>query len=113
MIESALKSSSMPQCPNCGSADTRRSRLKSAWETWRSQITATCPYRCGKCGWRGWSPGIGSRRGNLSEMADRENDAPRPILTDVLFAAGPPGVDELDLDALDIPPKQIHEPELF
>jgi hypothetical protein len=86
----------MLQCPKCGSADTRHSRLKWLWESLRKHFTADSPYRCGKCGWRWWAPDAG---------ADRAIATDSPRLWDAFMAAAPARFDELDLDALNIPRK--------
>jgi hypothetical protein len=95
----------MLQCPKCGSPDTRQSRSRWIWESWRSQITATCPYRCAKCGTRGWAPvpttGLEDSRPQLPEMP-----AP-PRMQEDIFPAPPPSFHELDLWALDIPRKPL------
>jgi hypothetical protein len=108
----ATKSSLMLQCSKCGSADMRRSRVKSAWETWWKQITGKFPCRCGKCGARGWRSGFTARRANnasggsaraISLVHSRVSDAPP--------SAGRLRMDELDLEALDIPPRNSHTRE--
>ncbi len=49
----------MLNCPKCGSTKVYRSHTRSAWERWRREITAKCPLRCHRCGWRGWKPDPG------------------------------------------------------
>jgi len=103
----------MLQCPKCGSADTHRSRPKSAWETWRKHITDKCPYRCGKCGWRGWTLGPTARLGDAFSETPRVIEFATPQMSDAPLAAGRPSVDELDLDALDIPHKSSQSREFY
>jgi hypothetical protein len=93
----------MLQCPKCGSADIRPSRPKRAWEVLRKKITATSPYRCARCDWRGWTPGD-----QRLETADSATTTSQPRLWDAFVAAAPARFDELDLDALNIPRKHAH-----
>src|SRR6266404_6326038 len=94
----------MLHCPKCSSQDIRYSRPRWAWEAWRKQITATSPYRCGKCGWRGWGPDPNARFDD-AQCASAECAMPTtsPRLSEAIFAAAPARFDELDLDALNIP----------
>jgi predicted RNA-binding Zn-ribbon protein involved in translation (DUF1610 family) len=41
-------------CPKCGSPSLFRSRHRSFLEMVRKNMSARRPYRCHKCGWRGW-----------------------------------------------------------
>jgi len=95
----------MLQCPKCG-GHTRRSHPKSAWENWRTRITASSPYRCVKCGCRAWGRGADASVNTIDGSASLQ-------LADAVFAAGPPGIDELDFSALDIPPTRQNDCEYY
>ncbi|MBI5647266.1 MAG: hypothetical protein HY962_10075 [Ignavibacteriae bacterium] len=41
-------------CPSCGEFRLFRSRPRNIWETLRRKLLGRRPYRCHKCGWRGW-----------------------------------------------------------
>jgi predicted RNA-binding Zn-ribbon protein involved in translation (DUF1610 family) len=41
-------------CPGCGETSLHRSRVQSIKEAFRRRFTKKRPYRCHKCGWRGW-----------------------------------------------------------
>lgn len=41
-------------CPKCGEPSLYRSRSRSLGETIKKKLTFKRPYRCHKCGWRGW-----------------------------------------------------------
>jgi predicted RNA-binding Zn-ribbon protein involved in translation (DUF1610 family) len=43
-------------CPTCGSHHIHRSHRVFPLEYVRSLTTRNRPYRCRKCGWRGWGP---------------------------------------------------------
>ena len=46
----------MRKCPTCGSQhDVRRSRYRPL-ERLLKHLTRNRPYRCHRCGWRGWGP---------------------------------------------------------
>jgi hypothetical protein len=47
-------------CRLCGSVALHRSRTRSNWENWRRDLTDRRPYRCQRCGWRGWLVDVGS-----------------------------------------------------
>lgn len=89
-------------CPKCGSSDTRRSRARSVWEASRRQLTVTAPYRCGKCGYRGWGPDahIPPR---VAPAADPTTSMPAPFYASGLSAAA--RWEQLDFHALNIPPR--------
>jgi len=86
----------MQQCPKCQSDLIHRSRSRSRWEQWRKQITGKRPYRCSKCGWRGWaiesSPTVSPR--------DRDA-APRAV------APEPPNLAGTPLAPADAPPRDV------
>jgi len=41
-------------CPKCGEFVLYRSRTRTIGETLKKQFTRKRPYRCHRCGWRGW-----------------------------------------------------------
>jgi predicted RNA-binding Zn-ribbon protein involved in translation (DUF1610 family) len=41
-------------CPKCREASLYRSRSRSLGETIKKKLTIKRPYRCHRCGWRGW-----------------------------------------------------------
>lgn len=41
-------------CPACGDRDIHHSRFRSWVERLRFNLTRRLPFRCHKCGWRGW-----------------------------------------------------------
>ena len=41
-------------CPKCGEHALYRSRSRGVSETLRKKMTNRRPYRCHRCGWRGW-----------------------------------------------------------
>lgn len=41
-------------CPKCGEHALYRSRSRGVGETLRKKMTNRRPYRCHRCGWRGW-----------------------------------------------------------
>jgi predicted RNA-binding Zn-ribbon protein involved in translation (DUF1610 family) len=41
-------------CPGCGEYSLHRSRVRSIFEAFRRRFSKKRPYRCHKCGWRGW-----------------------------------------------------------
>jgi len=41
-------------CTKCGEPSLYRSRSRSLGETIKKKLTIKRPYRCHKCGWRGW-----------------------------------------------------------
>ena len=105
----------MLQCPKCESARVHRSRTRSAWERWRREITGKSPFRCQRCGWRGWKADLGplftreeieaanrALTGNGPDeeipMPPRREPRPDPDLT-TRDARRPPV--EIDITALD------------
>jgi len=43
-------------CPSCGALRLFRSRHRGFYESLRKQLSGKRPFRCHKCGWRGWLP---------------------------------------------------------
>jgi predicted RNA-binding Zn-ribbon protein involved in translation (DUF1610 family) len=69
----------MQQCPKCKSSAIHRSHSRGRWERLRKQVTNRRPYRCSKCGWRGW--GVDS--GSTLNLADTLLTAVDPALPTV------------------------------
>lgn len=91
----------MQQCPKCKSRSIHRSRSRGRWEQWRKQVTNKRPYRCSKCGWRGWGMDSGPTSSPEARNAMRAT-APEPpniVGTSLAPADTPPR--EFELQALD------------
>lgn len=89
-------------CPRCGSGDARHSRAKSVWEASRRQLTVTAPYRCGKCGYRGWGPDDARRAPRVVQSGDVTSSLVGQVYATDL-AAAPARWEQLDFEALNIP----------
>ena len=101
----------MIQCPECQSADLRRSRSRSVWERWRRQITSKRLYICGACRWRGWGANTGPHRDAAQREAAARALAPDPPnLKGTLLVDAPRHPKALDLDALDLSLKPLDDP---
>ena len=104
----------MLQCPVCGSAPSRFSRLRWAWETWRQQMTSTSLYHSIMRGGSSWRSSLITAIGALRATATRylkRLAARRHVnlviatVAPMVAAAAPARLDELDFDALNIPPR--------
>jgi predicted RNA-binding Zn-ribbon protein involved in translation (DUF1610 family) len=92
----------MQKCPKCGSEEVHRSRAKTRWETWRKEITGKRPYRCHKCGWRGWGVDTGPRFNDLEkEIAERALAPDPPNLKGTLLMRDETRRDNVNLQQLD------------
>src|SRR5919202_4503356 len=49
----------MHRCPSCSCEDIHRSHTRTRWEKYRKEITRKRPFRCRRCGWRGWAVDLG------------------------------------------------------
>lgn len=68
----------MHKCPKCRSDEIHRSRARSKWESWRKTITGKQPFRCHKCGWRGWGVDMRPKFSNEELNAAARALAPDP-----------------------------------
>jgi|SRR5581483_102875 len=87
-------------CPKCGSSDIRNSRPRQLLEAVRKQLTLTAPYRCGRCGWRGW---VNDSVARGAEASARGTKVVEPTSLTWTLATASPRHDELDFDVLNIP----------
>lgn len=98
-------------CPKCSSGDVRQSRAKSLREAIRRQLTVTCPYRCAKCGYRGWGPDLNRRSYRVASDADSPALTFQTQLPATRIPAAQSRRDQLDFHALNLPPRLWPEAE--
>jgi FlaA1/EpsC-like NDP-sugar epimerase len=79
-------------CVRCG-GHLHRSRARSRWERIRKEFTDARPFRCDKCGWRGWSVPVEGRAAMPLDHASPPDlqlldahVAPAPLSTRARFA---------------------------